>query len=206
MLQWVQGNVGAFSWCGWSFQCQFLQPWNQFCQRVYNKIPRTHGSSLWYTAHMAAFMSKKGLMEHAIHHATCQKASMASEDLDTIRPGLSWWWSTTTYLSSPSSCVHIFSKTKATISVQVAGAAGSVGSMVVRRNEVDMSIVQVDVFDVDTWLATFGLCETNSKAACCCWLRSFTMPHVQATTPLLLYTIMLLLYNDKVYWLQERLQ
>ena len=44
-----------------SFQHQFLQPWNQTCQKVHKIITRrTYGSSLGNTAHMAAFMSKKG--------------------------------------------------------------------------------------------------------------------------------------------------
>jgi hypothetical protein len=92
-------------------------------------VPETHGSSsLGNAAHMAAFMSKKGLMERGIHRATVRKASTASDDLDIISPGTRQ--STATYLSVSSSCVSILVRMNVTISVRAAG-----GMVVVRIKE-----------------------------------------------------------------------
>ena len=77
--------MGAFSGCDQSFRHQFVQPWNQTCQKVYKIMTRiTYGSLLGNAAHMAAFMSKEGPMERGIHCATCQKDSTASDNLDMI--------------------------------------------------------------------------------------------------------------------------
>ena len=165
MLRWVQGNVGAFSGCDWSFWCQFHQPCNQSCQNMYKIITHAYSSSLGNAVHMAAFMSKKGLIEHGIHRATCRKVSTASVDLVMISPGMGW--PAATYLSSSWSCKHILLRTKVTISVRTAG-----GMVVVRRKDaISTWHIQVDVSDPDMWLAASELRENNPKAQHCCWLR-----------------------------------
>jgi len=64
------------------FGIDFINPRMNFVRMcIYEIIPKTHGSSLGNAAHMAAFMSKKGLMERGIHRATCRKVSTASDDL-----------------------------------------------------------------------------------------------------------------------------
>ena len=69
---------------------RFRQPWNQSCQKLYKITPSTYGSSLGNDAHIAAFKSKKWLMECGIHRAMCWKASTASDGLVMIRPGTQW--------------------------------------------------------------------------------------------------------------------
>ena len=107
-------------------------------------------------AHIAAFMSKKGLMEHRTHCAMCWKASTALVDLVIVRPGMQW--PAATYLSSSWSCECILLR-KVTISVQAVG-----GMVVVRRKErISSWCIQVDTSDPDTWLAASELCKKKNK-------------------------------------------
>ena len=71
------------------FDVDFVNPGTNLVRRYeYETIPSTYGSSVGNAAHMAAFMSKKGLMERGTHRAMCRKASTASVDLVMVRPGM----------------------------------------------------------------------------------------------------------------------
>ena len=135
MLQWAQKNWSASSRCTCSFQCQFHQPWNQNYQNIRWNNSKTHGSSLGKVANKVALRSKKGLIDHGIHLATCQKVLMALVNLIMISPGTEK--KNKMYLSSCTSFKCMLSKTKLTTSEGGCGAGSGdwAGMMVVGRKE-----------------------------------------------------------------------